>query len=157
MERNERYTFYIEKDHARVMIISYRKIVREILIDLEFVSAIRQFNISFKGKHVIYYTNTTTQKQLAHYVLGMDKLFVRIKYKNGDKCDLRKRNLIEQKAKEPDNKKSDVVGVTWIKIVSKWAARVTHKKETHYLGLFDSEILAISAVIMKRIQLLDQK
>lgn len=64
-----------------------------------------------------------------------------------------KQNAEHRRGPQANNLSSGILGVTWNKDVNKWQARVSHKGQGHYVGVFTDLAEAEAAVIAKRLEL----
>lgn len=173
----DRYEFIYEQDFVKLMITTKPLLnslskVHEILIDYEDAERIKaeSFHISIKESskrlkcyQLQVYRKDGKTKNLARWIFGIEEEKILFTFKNNNRLDYRRENLIETvKGKVVQNRrgaqtnnKSGIRGVYWHKHKLKWAASVRHNRRNHHAGYFDDLALAEHAVKIKREQLLE--
>ncbi|MCU5100544.1 AP2 domain-containing protein [Bacillus cereus] len=89
---------------------------------------------------------------LTKFILGIEDTSKRVRFKNNNRLDYRKNNLVSVNVKKSNafnkghkNSSSKYKGVSWYKSRKKWCAEITFDKKRKRLGYFDSEDAAALA------------
>jgi hypothetical protein len=165
-----RYTFIVEEDYTRLVILLKNKKTHTLLLDFLIAEKIKTDTLDisvreFKGRPQCYQCiiryNDKPDLNLARWILDVEDKKVLITFKNHNRLDYREENLIRsERGKIVQNhkgaqkhSKSKIRGVYWNKIKQKWAAEVTFKAKKYFVGYFDNINIAEKEVKLKRSQL----
>lgn len=150
-------TFLMADDFAIIEVIATKNVRYRIKVDHDMIIPIKKSGATIKFKNGIphcYFLDAKTIT-LGHFILGNTRL--KVSYNNNDVLDLRKANLT-RKIKDPlTDSQYNIPGVYPNRNKSNWIANIHYKDHHHFLGCFDTEIEAASAVFIKWLQIYDEK